>query len=187
MDWSWFTTTLTAAGMVVLSAAAIYLAMLILTRVAGLRSFAKLSSFDFAVTVAIGSVIATTILAEDPPLLQATVALTSLYGLQMLVAVLRRRSDAAREAVDNAPRLLMAGRRVIRENLRAAQMTEADVRAKLREANVLDLDQVWAVVMEATGDVSVIHGDPDGPPLNPELLSGVRDSDRLADEPSARS
>lgn len=170
---SWLSTTLAAAAMVVVSAVGIYASLMILTRVAGLRSFAKLSSFDFAITVAIGSLVASTIITPDPPLLQAVVGLASLYGIQMLVAFLRQRSGAARSTMDNAPLLLMDGTRVHRENLRSAGLTEDDLRAKLREANVLRMEEVRAVVMESTGDVSVLHGDPEGPELEPALLESV--------------
>ncbi len=173
MDAAWITTTLDAGLMVAVSALGIYLALLLLTRVAGLRSFAKLSGFDFAVTVAIGSLVATTIVAEDPPLLQAAVGLVSLYALQMLVAILRQHSSLTRAAVENTPLLLMDGDRLLTENLRRARLTEADLRAKLREANVLDPSEIRAVVMESTGDVSVLHGDSDGPTLDRGLLEGV--------------
>ncbi len=173
MNAAWLTTTLDAVLMVAVSALGIYLSLMILTRVAGLRSFAKISGFDFAVTVAIGSVVASTIVAEEPPLLQATVGLASLYALQMGVAVLRQHSPATRAAVENRPLLLMDGDRVLRDNLRRSRITEGDLRAKLREANVLRPDQIRAVVMESTGDVSVLHGDPDGPTLDRALLEGV--------------
>lgn len=181
MQWSWILTSLEAVLMVLLSTAGIYLSMILLTRVSGLRSFSKMSGFDFAVTVAIGSVLATTIVTEDPPLFQAAVALAALYGIQMLVATLRIRSPAVSAAVDNEPLLLMAGEEVLTENLRRAQVTEADVRAKLREANVLDPREVRAVVLETTGDVSVLHGPPDGAALDPGLLEGVVGSERVAD------
>lgn len=42
-----------------------------LTRVFGLRSFSKMSGFDFAVTVAIGSVVATTAMSTTTPFWQA--------------------------------------------------------------------------------------------------------------------
>lgn len=170
----WLATGWGAAAMAVVSALGIYLAMVILTRLAGLRSFSKISSFDFAVTVAIGSVLATTILSDDPPLARAAIALAALYGIQMVVAWLRTRSDAVCRTVDNAPLLLMDGKRILHENLRKAKLTEADLRGKLREANVLTPDQIRAVVMESTGDVSVLHGDADGPELDPSLLEGVR-------------
>lgn len=171
---SWISTSFSAVLMVALSAAGIYLALMILTRLVGLRSFAKLSSFDFAVTVAIGSAVATTIMTDDPPLLQATVGLASLYGLQALVAVARERWPAARRVMDNEPILLMDGDRVLWDNMRVAHVTEDDLRGKLREANVLHPREIRAVVMESTGDVSVLHGDPDGAELHPSLLDGVR-------------
>lgn len=173
MDAAWITTTLDAVLMVAVSAVGIYLSLMLLTRISGLRSFAKISGFDFAVTVAIGSVIATTVVAEEPPLLQAAAGLASLYVLQMGVAVLRQHSPATRAAVENTPLLLMDAERVLRDNLRKARMTEGDLRAKLREANVLDPDQIRAVVMESTGDVTVLHGDPEGPALDRDLLEGV--------------
>lgn len=179
MQWSWIVTSGEAVLMVLLTTVGIYLSMIFLTRISGLRSFSKMSGFDFAVTVAIGSVLATTIVAEDPPLLQAAVGLAALYGIQMLVATLRERSGAVSAAVDNAPLLLMAGEDVLHENLRRARVTEADLRAKLREANVLRLEEVRAVVFESTGDVSVLHGPADGVGLEPELLEGVKGKERF--------
>lgn len=178
---TWLATGWGAAGLAVVSALGIYLAMVILTRIAGLRSFSKISSFDFAVTVAIGSVLATTIVSSDPPLARAAIALVALYGIQMTVAWLRTRSDAVCRTVDNAPLLLMDGARILHENLARAKLTEADLRGKLREANVLDPAEIRAVVMESTGDVSVLHGDPGGPELDPSLLEGVRGAEGPAD------
>lgn len=170
---SWLTTSLGAAAMVVATALGIYASVLILTRIAGLRSFAKISGFDFAMTVAIGSLIASAIVTPDPPLLQAAAGLVAIYGLQISVAIFRQRSAAVRGIVDNSPLLLMDGSRVLHDNLREARITEADLRAKLREANVLRTEEIRAVVMETTGTISVLHGDPDGPGLEPGLLEGV--------------
>ena len=51
----------------------------------------------------------------------------------------------------------MDGQTILHENLKKARVTESDLRSKLREANVLDLSQVRAVIFEATGDISVLH------------------------------
>ncbi len=77
--------------------------------------------------------------------------------------------------IDNRPLLLMVGREMLDDNLRQARVTADDLRSKLREANVLNYDQLRAVVLEQTGDVSVLHGDAD---LDPDLLSNVRDDER---------
>lgn len=180
MDWTWITTTPTAVMMSVASAVGIYLALVLYTRLAGLRSFSKMSSFDFAMTVAIGSLIATTILTRDPPLLQAVVALAALYLIQMVVARWRIGSRTVRNLVDNEPLLIMKGDQMLEDAMKEARITRADLVAKLREANVLRLDQVRAVVMETTGDVSVLHvGSEDRGRLDEELLNGVRGVDRI--------
>ena len=181
---SWITTTPTAVLMVVLSALGIYLTVVLFTRLAGLRSFSKMSSFDFAITVSIGAIIASTLLAKNPPLLQGVIGLAMLYTLQVGVSALRQRFDIVSRMVDNDPVLLMAGPEMLHENMKAARVTGDDLRAKLREANVIHLSQVRAVVLESTGDLSVLHADPDGPDLDPDLFSGVRDADRLYDRPN---
>jgi uncharacterized membrane protein YcaP (DUF421 family) len=67
----------------------------------------------------------------------------------------------------------------LHENLRRANVTEDDLRAKLREANVLTWDQVRAVVLETTGGISVLHTDDPDTRLEPELLENVRGAERL--------
>lgn len=174
MDLSWITSSWTAVLMSVLTTAGIYIALIAYTRLAGLRSFSKMSSFDFAITVAIGSIIASTILTANPPLLQSVVALGALYTIQIGVASLRGKSKLLSSMVDNAPLLLMDGETIMEENLREAQVTYDDLRAKLREANVTQLSQVKAVIMESTGDVSVLHHSEEEHELDPLLLKGVR-------------
>ena len=80
---------------------------------------------------------------------------------------------------DNEPIVLMAGDRILRDNLDKTRVTENDLWGKLREANVLDPSEVRAVVLETTGDISVLHGEAGGQALHPCLLRGVREADRL--------
>jgi uncharacterized membrane protein YcaP (DUF421 family) len=73
----------------------------------------------------------------------------------------------------------MAGEEMLEENLRLSRVTPDDVRAKLRAANVLTKSQVRAVVLETTGDISVLHGPADAPPLDLDLFADVRGRDAL--------
>jgi uncharacterized membrane protein YcaP (DUF421 family) len=179
LDWAWITTSVPASVMIVVKAVGVYVALVGFTRAAGLRSFSKMSSYDFAITVAFGSVLASAVLTKTPPLLQSIVGLAALFGIQYVVSTFRTRFGGVARAVDNRPLLVMAGPEILHENLRAARMTEGDLYAKLREANVTRLEQVRAVVVESTGDVSVLHADPGDPPLEADLLYGVRDAARL--------
>lgn len=174
---SWIVPSTDALLGVGLSTVGVFFALLLIVRFVGLRSFSKMTGFDFAVTIAIGSMLSAILLTDSPPLLQGIFAVGLLFGLQAIVSFLRSRSSAFTALVDNSPLLLMAHGEVLHDNLRRARVSEDDLRAKLREANVLDPREVRAVVFEATGDISVLHGDPEGPPLDPWLLDGVRDAD----------
>lgn len=176
----WFLVTPSHLLGVVVTAVAVYALVLLYTRLAGLRSFAKMSSFDFAMTVAIGSMVASSILTRTPPLVQSAVGIAVLYALQLGLGTLRQRWAWIQHLVDNEPLLLMDGPTMLHDNMKKGRVTEDDLWSKLRAANVLDLRQVRAVVMETTGDISVLHGDPDGPDLHPRLLTGVRGADAAA-------
>jgi uncharacterized membrane protein YcaP (DUF421 family) len=161
-------------GTVLISTVAVYVAVIVLTRLSGVRSLAKMSSFDFAATVAVGSTVAATSLATTT-LSNGLLVLSLLYGLQYLVASLRRR-DLLRGLTDNAPILLVAGDRVIEDNLRHARVSREELYSKLRMAGVHRLDQVRAVVMETTGDMSVLRADE---PVDDALLAGIRGAEAL--------
>jgi uncharacterized membrane protein YcaP (DUF421 family) len=132
------------------------LGIVMYVRVIGLRSFSKMSAFDFVVTVAYGSLLASTTLSESS-LVDGLVAAASLLAIQYVIALGRSRTTLSR-VVDNRPLLLMRDGRFLEDNLRRARVTTDDVRAKLRAANVCRLEDVQAVVLETTGDVSVLHG-----------------------------
>lgn len=172
-EWSeWFSAEPAALAMVAVSTLVVYVAIIAYARFFGLRSFSKMSAFDFAMTIALGSLFASSISSPSPPILLSLFAFLLLFGGQKLVAI-GRRSSALKHLVDNDPILLMLDGRILEENLHRTNVTEEDLLAKLREANVLDLSQVKAVVFETTGDVSVLHGAPEAS-LSGDLLKGVR-------------
>lgn len=152
-------------------AAVLIVALIVLTRLAGLRSFSKMSGYDFAITVAVGSVLASVIVTKSTGPVVGTAALVALFAVQAILSKLRVGVDAAAQAMDNAPLLIMQDGEVLQHNLNAAKMTRADLMAKLREANVLRMKDVRAVVFEQTGDVSVLHGEES---IDDEIMQGVR-------------
>lgn len=161
-------------GLVVLSAVGMLAAIIAYVRLVGLRSFSKMSSFDFAVTVAMGSILAGVALSGSS-LVDGVVAAGTLLLAQTLVALARVHLGAG-AAVDNQPVLLMVGAEMLHDAMRRARITPDDLRAKLRQANVVRYDQVRYVVLETTGDVSVVTGDG---PLDRDLLADVVHAERL--------
>jgi uncharacterized membrane protein YcaP (DUF421 family) len=141
---------------ILITAFGIYVTLIVFTRIAGKRSFSKMSSFDFAMTVAVGSLLATTILSSTVNLIQGVIGLAIVYILQISAAMLRR-FNWFKAMIDNTPLLLMDGENILHDNLKKARVAEDDLRSKLREANIVEMHEVKAVVFETTGDISVIH------------------------------
>ncbi|ALJ06700.1 hypothetical protein APS56_02810 [Pseudalgibacter alginicilyticus] len=153
-----FDTTTNSLLLIFLTSIGIYVAVILYTRIAGKRSFSKMSSFDFAMTVAVGSMIATTILSKSVSLLEGGVGLIMVYGLQLIAATFRR-YKWFRQFIDNQPTLLMDGEILLHDNMKAVRVTEGDLRSKLRESNVAKLSEVKAVIFETTGNLVVVHKD----------------------------
>ncbi len=139
------------------AAICIYLYIMVITRIAGKRTFAKMSSFDFAVTIAMGSILADAVNKPVSSLMPAFVSLALLAFLQVLFAKILSSSKKAEKWITNTPILLMKDGKIFEANLKKALVSRADLMGKLREANVLQLSEVRAVVFETTGDISVLH------------------------------
>ena len=170
---NWFDVSYESVIAISLSAVGIYAAVILFTRIAGKRSFSKMSSFDFAMTVAVGSILASTVLNSSVSLMEGVVGLAAVYILQIIAAFLRR-FTFFHQLIDNTPLLLMDGPRILEGNLKKARLTSNDLRAKLREANVINLSQVRAVVFETTGDISVLHTTNEGEEVEDWLLNDVK-------------
>ncbi|MEZ5654952.1 MAG: DUF421 domain-containing protein [Sphingobium sp.] len=146
---------------------------IMLVRIVGLRSLSKMTSFDFLMTIASGSLIAGAAQASRwTEFGQALLALFALFLIQYLMARFRHASSAFERFIQNEPVVLMRNGRFIDAALRKTRVQTADVYAKLREANALDLNKVQAVILETTGDISILYG-PEKPAEM--LMHDVRD------------
>lgn len=155
----WLDITLPQIAGVLISLLVLYAAVILLTRIFGLRSFSKMSAADFAMTIAVGTVLGGSIANQDPSILVAGLAMIGLFAVQRMIAMGRHRSGAFGDLIDNDPVFLMKDGKLLHDNLKETNVALADIRAKLREANVLRLDSVAAVVFETTGDISVLHSE----------------------------
>jgi uncharacterized membrane protein YcaP (DUF421 family) len=71
----------------------------------------------------------------------------------------------------------MAGEKVLSDHLDEARLTEEDLKSKLRSEGITSPQQVLAVILETTGDVSVIKKSDQ---ISPWLFEGIRGAEHLA-------
>lgn len=143
--------------LIIASVFAIFSVIMIITRIFGLRTFAKMSSFDFASTIAVGSILASIIINNDQSILKGSIALFCIIAFQTLFSYLVRKNSWFKKLFTNKPQLLMKDGEIFYENLKSCNIGVSDLMGKLREANVHKLSEVQAVVFESTGDISVLH------------------------------
>ena len=149
---------------------AAYLALVVLLRLSGKRTLAKLNAFDWVVSVAFGSTLATVLLSSDVSWSEGAVALVLLAALQFAVARTTTWLPGGRSVVTAQPTLLLEDGRVLDEALRQQRLTPDELRQAVRASGSGDLSSVAAVVLETDGSMSVISTQQAG---NRSALEGV--------------
>lgn len=139
-----------------------YIALVILLRVSGKRTLSKWNAFDFVVTIAIGSTLATALLSKTTSLAQGVTALGLLIALQFVITWLSVRSKTVQSWIKAEPTLLLQDGRFLHDALKQKRIAESEVRAALRQHGKASLEDVEAVVLESDGSFSVINRPPDG-------------------------
>lgn len=151
-------------GWVAVKAVLLFAVAVIGLRLGERRTLAQLSAFDFAVAVAVGSIIGRGATASDTSFASSAVALVTFLLAHRVVAVLRRHSRVVR-LIDHPPRVLVAGGELQGRELARAGLTAADVHALLREKGVGDLSQVGYLLYEEGGVVTVVGAGREPGPL----------------------
>lgn len=170
----------TALGVVV-AAALFYAYLLALLRITGNRTLANLRAFDVVVTVAIGTLLGSTVLGSDVPLAKGIVAVTTLVLLQVGVAWATARSPRLHQALMSPPRIVLQRGRDPSRSLRGANLAPEDVRVAMRAEGLLDEAEAHAVVLEPTGDLHVLRRPEGGPP--PAERDTRRDAEGFRGDP----
>lgn len=160
---------------VVLSTIGLYWVFVVLIRLLGQRALARMSSPDLATAVALGAVIGRAALGYTPTLGAGILALVTLFAMQALAGQIRRLSRF-RHLLNNKPILLMVGSEAVEENLRRTHLAEEELWPQLRLAGIHHRSEVGFVILEPTGEISVVRR---GTTLDMKLMGDVRGIDHL--------
>ncbi len=133
-----------------------YVALLVLLRVSGKRTLAKMNVFDFVFIVALGSTLASTILSTDVTLADGVLALSTLIALQVLLSWLCTRSHLLDRVINGEPALLLHRGRFLRDAMGRERVTEEELRTAVRNVGLGSLEEVDSVVLETDGTFSVV-------------------------------
>ena len=137
-------------------APAAYAALVIILRVSGKRTLSKLNAFDFIVTIAIGSTLASVITTKSLTLVEGLAALAVLVALQFLVTATSVRWAWINHAVKAEPTLLLRDGNALHDAMRRQRVTLDELEAAVRQAGGGALSEARAVFLETDGTLSAI-------------------------------
>lgn len=132
-----------------------YFALFLFIRISGKRTLAKLTAFDFVVTVTLGSTLSSMILKKSP-LFEGAIAIIVIILLQYLLAYSAKKSKALEKVINSKPTMLYYNGAFLEDAMNQEVVTEEEIYAAIREFRVYRLEDVKAVVMEINGELTVI-------------------------------
>ena len=147
-----------------------YVALVLLLRVSGKRTLSKMNAFDFIVTVALGSTLATVLLSKDVALAEGITAFALLIGLQYIITWLSVRFSFVGNLVKAEPSLLFFQGEFLQEAMQRERVTESEVCAAARSQGLADLAEARAIVLETDGSMTVLKSDSE---IEMPTLSGI--------------
>ena len=148
-----------------------YILLILMLRISGNRTLAKMNAFDFIVTIALGSILGAVILNKSIPLAEGMVAVALLIGLQYGFTYLSVRNNKFKDIISNDPVLLYYRGHFYQKIMQRERVTRDHLNKSVRENGFADYKKIEAIVLEPTGDITVISKDINGE--NEIALSGI--------------
>ena len=145
-----------------------YFILVFLLRISGKSTLSKMNQFDFVITIAFGSTIASILLQKSITLIEWITALTLLIILQFVVTWSSVRFSFIDNLVKSEPSLVFYKGKFLKSNMKSVRITESEIYSAMRNNGVTDIKNVYHVILETNGSLSVINK-PDKEAIPPDI------------------
>jgi uncharacterized membrane protein YcaP (DUF421 family) len=141
----------------VLRAAAVYVILLILFRIAGRRVLSDMTSFDFVLILIIGDSAQQALLGDDFSLVNALLVIVTLLAIDVGISLWKQRSDSANRLIEGIPTVLVEHGRPLKQLMDKARVREDEILEAARRLQGLErMDQIKFAVLEISGGISIV-------------------------------
>src|SRR5688572_31267437 len=141
----------------VLRAAAVYIFLLVVFRIAGERTMASMTTFDFVLLLIIADLTQQALIGDDFSLTKMMLVIVTLIGIDIGISLLKDRSRLFHKVIEGVPLIIVEDGRVLDDRMRRARIDLEDVLQAARERQGLErVDQIKYAVLERTGEISII-------------------------------
>jgi uncharacterized membrane protein YcaP (DUF421 family) len=141
----------------VLRGLVIYLFLLGLFRVAGKRTLAEVTIFDFVLLLIISEATQQGMIGNDFSITNSVLLVLTLVTLERISDWIAKRSRRVDRVLNDTPTIVVENGRLVEEWAKRYQLTAAQVLEQARKTQGVErLDQIKYAVLERDGDISVI-------------------------------
>lgn len=141
----------------VLRAGAVYLFLLLVFRLAGNRSVAQITTFDFILLLIVSEAISGVLVIEDYSVTNAFLVVITLVSLDIMMSLWKQRSPRVERILDGVPFTVIENGRPFKDRMTKERVDESDILAAARDKQGLErLDQVKHAIVEASGGISIV-------------------------------
>jgi len=141
----------------VLRAAAIYLVVLVVFRLAGRRTLSELTTFDFVLLLIIGEATQQALLGDDFSIVNAMVVIVSLVVFDIALSLLKNKARWLSKLIDGEPMIIVEHGQVLERRIRKARIDDGDILEAARHSQGLErIDQIKFAILEKDGKISII-------------------------------
>ena len=141
----------------IIQATSVYLFLLIVFRLAGRRTVAELTTFDFVLVLVISEATQSALVGTDSSLTAAFLVIATLIGLDVLLSLVKIRSKTIERWIDGVPMVIVQNGKPLHDLMRRARVDLDDVLAAGRESQgVANLESIRHAILEANGRISII-------------------------------
>ena len=151
-----------------------YIAIILMLRISGKRTLAKWNSFDFVVTIALGSVFASILLSTKDAFGKGILSFALLVLFQYIITWISVRTSIIQKLIKSEPSLLLFRGKMQHDVMKKQRIAEGEVLAALRISGVSAVEDADAVILETDGSFSVIKNIDDS---STSALKDVREFD----------
>jgi uncharacterized membrane protein YcaP (DUF421 family) len=131
---------------------------LLFVRIAGQRTFGKMSAFDIVIAIIVGSNLSRA-MTGNAPLWASLIATTLLGALHYLLGRLSIHNRWLGAFIKGEPRQIIRDGKVDEAAMRKAELSTGDLEEALRQHGLQTADSVGAAYLERNGAISVIKRD----------------------------
>lgn len=140
----------------IVRAVVVYAVLLLLFRIAGKRSLAEITTFDFVLLLIIAEATQQAMIDNDNSMTNAFLVITTLLGLDVGLSVLGQRSRIVDRLINDVPLVLVEDGRVLKDRMTKSRVDETDILQSARQEGLERMDQVKYAVLERSGGISII-------------------------------